>query len=140
MRFCNDNTNNSSKMASAGDYQLFLAGGRNYPEQITDEFLTCYVCKEPGFHSKPKLLSCGHTFCQSCLEPRVTDGAWLRCPRCCAVTTLRAGGVAALRTHLFFDTQIDRLLRRHNKERGRDDTWYNIGGYSQFVDGHAHFK
>src|SRR6218665_602235 len=118
----------------------FLIGGRNFPEQVTEEFLTCFVCKEPGFHSKPKLLSCGHTFCQSCLEPRVTgDGRMLQCPRCCCVTNLRPGGVSALRTNLFFDTQIDRLLRRHNKDRGRDDTWYNISCYRQYADGHAHF-
>ena len=42
-------------------------GGKNQPEQVTDEYLTCTICKIPGFR-QPKILQCGHVFCLKCLE------------------------------------------------------------------------
>lgn len=42
-------------------------GGKNQPEQVTDEYLTCTICQEPGFR-EPKILQCGHCFCLKCLE------------------------------------------------------------------------
>ena len=95
--------------------------GYNQPEQITQQFLTCPVCLVPGFRSKPKLLACGHTICQPCLEPLEQDGL-ISCPTCSQVTNVVKGGAAGLPTNVFFDCQIDRLLRTHNKARGRDDT------------------
>lgn len=42
-------------------------GGKNHPEQVTGEFLTCALCSVPGFR-QPKILLCGHVFCLNCLE------------------------------------------------------------------------
>jgi len=113
--------------------------GFNQPEQITEDFLTCPVCLDPGFRSKPKILSCGHTICQPCLEPLERDSL-LSCPCCGHVTDVSRGGVACLTTNVFIDSQIDQLLRRHNKARGRDDSWYNIPDFNvDELTGHASF-
>ena len=120
-------------------------GGKNFPEQITDEFLTCTICRVPGFR-KPKMLTCGHTFCAPCIERYLGlgegdgGGFYFACPTCKQPQKLPRGGVASLTNNLFADTQIDRLLRRHNMDRRRDDTLYNIEKYTQDVDTlHASF-
>ena len=116
-------------------------GGKNVPEQITDEFLGCPICFLPGY-KQPKLLPCGHTFCLPCLksyagprgEPAVGTTCCptrrcFACPTCGLETKVPARGVEGFPTNLFVDRQLDMLLRRHNRHRGRDDTWYNISCY-----------
>lgn len=63
------------------------------------------------------------------------------CPICNTMNKMpQKGGISGLPNNLFADTQIDRLLRRHNKERGRDDARYNIHDYTQAKDTlHASF-
>ena len=67
----------------------------------TEDFSTCSVCLEPN---KPlKFLSCHHSFCCQCIQ-RVADrhpGRRFPCPSCRALTTLPAGGVAALQTNFY---------------------------------------
>ena len=117
-------------------------GGKNYSEQVTDEFLTCKLCQVPGF-TQPKTLPCGHIFCCPCLAryvqvcgPQGSTGRQLRCPTCGQMVSLPTGGLGALSDNLFVDTQVDRLLRRHNADRGRDDTFYDISNYQ--MDGYMH--
>lgn len=116
-------------------------GGKNHPEQVTDEYLTCGLCHIPGF-KQPKQLQCGHTFCLPCLERRVQNvgGASFSCPSCARVNIVPRSGLGGLSDNLFIDTQVDRLVRRHNQDRGRDDTWYNISCYGQDFRGHASLK
>lgn len=116
-------------------------GGMNQPEQVTDDYLTCRVCQMPGF-TQPKTLPCGHIFCCPCLMkyagsfgPSNSDKV-MRCPTCGQMVKLPHGGLPALSDNLFIDTQVDRLLRRHNADRGRNDTVYNINAYQ--MDGYMH--
>ena len=116
-------------------------GGKNHPEQVTDEYLTCGICQIPGF-KQPKMLQCGHTFCLPCLMRGApsTEGATFCCPSCACVNTVPRSGLAGLSDNLFVDTQVDRLVRRHNQDRGRDDTWYNVSCYDQNYKGHVIMK
>lgn len=45
---------------------LDVASGRNHPESVTEELLSCGIC-QTGF-KQPKILQCGHVFCLRCLE------------------------------------------------------------------------
>lgn len=118
-------------------------GGRNQPEQMTEEFLTCRLCLQPGFRSKPRLLNCGHTFCHPCLVAYTNDGRVrdICCPSCARPTPMPPRGcLDGLPVNLFADTQIDRLLRTNNNANKRENAIYNIPIYK--VDrntGHAHF-
>ena len=73
------------------------------------DFSTCSVCLEP---SKPlKFLSCHHSFCCQCIQ-QVADrhpGRPFPCPSCRALTTLPAGGVAALQTNFYLQAAKRRV-------------------------------
>ena len=71
-------------------------GGRNHPEQVTDEFL----CSRRRHHPP-------------------------------APNPVPINRLAQVPKEVFIPTQKDRLLRRHNKARGRDDTLYNIQDYGK---------
>ena len=108
-------------------------GGRNQPEQVTDDHLTCGLCHFPGF-LHPKLLQCGHTFCRSCLEQYLRDTprpTAFPCPTCKMAVPLPSRGAGALPNNIFIGTQVDRLLRRHNNAwtGGRGNSFYNIVSY-----------
>ncbi|KAK2183847.1 hypothetical protein NP493_294g00039 [Ridgeia piscesae] len=113
-------------------------GGRNQPEQVTDDYLTCPICQEPGF-IHPKILLCGHAFCLPCLERFIPPDArgTFPCPKCRRSTLIPPNGPVGFKDYLFANTQIDRLLRRHNQVRRRDDTFYNIATYEMRYDGQA---
>lgn len=89
--------------------------GKNEPEQVTEEFLTCRLCAG-GFRNKPKILLCGHTFCQPCLE-RYTCGSRDRaicCPTCARPTCMPETGLL-IRLSIMYDVYI--LLQSHSQER-----------------------
>lgn len=114
-------------------------GGMNYPEQVTEYFLCCQVCREPGFRD-PRLLTCGHVFCARCLDSYAGNGEKgysIFCPLCKVATPVPRKGVEALPRSRFFDCQVDRLVRRHNKAQGRDDVHYNIRAFSLQKTGFA---
>ncbi|CAD5118875.1 DgyrCDS7548 [Dimorphilus gyrociliatus] len=103
-------------------------GGKNNSEQVTDEYLTCPISGRPGF-IHPKILLCGHTFSKASLESYAGGARCFCCPMCGKVTELPSNGVSGLRDNIFIDTQVEMLLSRHNKARGRDDSFYNITKY-----------
>ena len=121
-------------------------GGKNYAEQITDEFLTCRLCREPGFR-QPKILLCGHTFCQHCIEGALRyqqKGALgpgeFFCFLCGAKSKLPYSGPAGLPDNVNVNTQIDKLLMRHNADRAAKTvelSRYNIRNY--VIDPEARF-
>lgn len=120
-------------------------GGKNEVAQVTDEFLTCRLCDEPGFR-EPKVLTCGHTFCKHCLqrvlgpvsEPWPTTfrrppnfvPPMFSCTTCRRSMQIPKGGVDGLPDALGKNTQNRRLLMRHNQDRGPNpNTFYNISNY-----------
>ncbi|KAL1478245.1 hypothetical protein MTO96_016429 [Rhipicephalus appendiculatus] len=74
----------------------------NY-EDFSENFLTCStcLCTYDGQERSPKLLSCSHTVCRSCLErlaaaARSQHEGTLRCPICREAVPLPEPGVGAL--------------------------------------------
>uniref|UniRef100_A0A1X7T7K0 RING-type domain-containing protein n=1 Tax=Amphimedon queenslandica TaxID=400682 RepID=A0A1X7T7K0_AMPQE len=65
---------------------------------ILEELLTCSVCLE--FFANPKMLSCHHSFCQTCLEKLENAHSFL-CPTCRCRTQVPNGGVAGLPTAFY---------------------------------------
>ncbi|XP_078608632.1 tripartite motif-containing protein 2-like [Branchiostoma floridae x Branchiostoma japonicum] len=63
------------------------ATGWSFPE----DSMSCGICLQP--FKRPKVLPCGHTFCEECLVEAAKGG--LRCPTCRTVVAIK-GGVAAL--------------------------------------------
>nr|CAB3267244.1 E3 ubiquitin-protein ligase TRIM71 [Phallusia mammillata] len=65
-------------------------------ERMTSILLTCSICGR--VYSKPKLLPCCHTFCESCLFEHVpAESLTLTCPSCAANSILPQDGVASLK-------------------------------------------
>lgn len=99
--------------------------GRAMTESFED-LLHCMICFET--YRSPKMLACGHTFCQECLhgyyktyqqQKRAQSGK-LPCPTCRELTALPANGVAGLRND-FKVAKIEEMFRTVNirKERGK---------------------
>ena len=64
--------------------------------QIQDVNTTCSQCHDT--FTSPKVLSCFHTFCQSCLENNLLSPDKVQCPTCQMDTFLSSTGVAGLLT------------------------------------------
>jgi hypothetical protein len=111
--------------------------------QVTDEYLSCFLCKTPGFHLAARTLLCGHITCEACIRQHVSRGygndRQVICPVCQRVTKTPPVTHNNLQNNIFVETQIDRLLRRHNAQRHRDDTLYNISQYREDGSGKASF-
>ena len=68
-----------------------------------DDLITCLICFEP--FTSPKMLQCGHTFCEGCLqrfydanqETRLPYSKKLCCPTCREETPFPGNGIAGLR-------------------------------------------
>ena len=79
-------------------------------KKVEDQ-LTCAICLES--YQDPKLLSCFHVFCSTCLLPLVKRGRrgqqTVQCPNCRQPTTLPQNGVPSLQgafhVHHLFDIQ-----------------------------------
>ena len=87
--------------------------------EVITEILSCNVCYE-GFENKPgkapKMLSCHHTFCASCLRRVLANNNTISCPSCRTVTTVGAGGVDGLSSNLLISRLSDAV------EEAADDT------------------
>ena len=58
----------------------------------------CSICLE-GYNDKdkfPRMLSCGHSFCSSCLEI-LLDGNTIRCPKCRSLIVVSTGVAGLLK-------------------------------------------
>lgn len=96
----------------------------NY-EDFTEGFLTCGTCLyayDQAEHA-PKLLSCSHTICQSCLEliassPTLnnsTEAGCIKCPICRQNITIPNGGISALPPS-FLVNQLFDLVNKKPRE------------------------
>lgn len=96
----------------------------NY-EDFTEGFLTCGTCLcgyDQNEHA-PKLLSCSHTICQSCLEliassPTLnnsTEAGCIKCPICRQNIAIPSGGISALPPS-FLVNQLYDLVNKKPRE------------------------
>ena len=84
-----------------------------------DDLLLCVICYEP--FTNPKMLQCGHTFCEHCLqrchnasqEERWSRRGNLSCPTCREITSVPENGIAGLRND-FKMNKMDEVLRKTN--------------------------
>ncbi|CAH1251654.1 TRIM3 [Branchiostoma lanceolatum] len=89
-------------------------GARETTDLPTDELLTCGICLED--FKTPKLLPCGHTFCQACLERYVRGASDMTCPVCRRQVAMPPEGVGALPGN-FWVGNVRELLRGQRRER-----------------------
>ncbi|XP_067662716.1 E3 ubiquitin-protein ligase TRIM56-like [Haliotis asinina] len=77
-----------------------LSTPRKKPVPLED--ITCRLCQQP--FSSPKLLSCLHSFCQLCIEERLTTeggGHVFQCPLCKHKTRLQTLSASSLTTNYY---------------------------------------
>lgn len=96
----------------------------NY-EDFTEGFLTCgtCLCAYDQVEHAPKLLSCSHTICQSCLEliassptlSNTTEAGCIKCPICRQNITIPTGGISALPPS-FLVNQLFDLVNKKPRE------------------------
>ena len=95
------------------------ARSRTTTMKIKEE-LVCAICLD--LLSKPTLLACAHSFCQSCISKLVTpsgeeDGT-VRCPSCREVTALPNRDVGQLRTNFRLESMVE-IVSEEDKENIR---------------------
>ncbi|KFD65070.1 hypothetical protein M514_22787 [Trichuris suis] len=88
-------------------------------DDFNESFLTCSTCLYPfdANNRKPKLLSCSHTVCCTCLGaiadlPRPSESGSIRCPICREVVAIPRGGILALPPSFMVNQLIDLLNGR----------------------------
>ncbi|CAN8015053.1 unnamed protein product [Ixodes persulcatus] len=93
----------------------------NY-EDFSESFLTCStcLCTYDGGERSPKLLSCSHTVCRSCLERLAVatgarEGGCLRCPICREAVPLPEPGVGALPPSFLVNQLLDLVASRRRE-------------------------
>lgn len=93
----------------------------NY-EDFNEHFLTCStcLCMYDEHDHTPKLLSCSHTVCRSCLERiaegiGVRDAGSFRCPICRETIPMPRGGIVALPPSFLVNQLLD-LMSRQRRE------------------------
>lgn len=93
----------------------------NY-EDFSENFLTCStcLCTYDGQERSPKLLSCSHTVCRSCLErlaaaARSQHEGTLRCPICREAVPLPEPGVGALPPSFLVNQLLDLVASRRRE-------------------------
>ena len=77
--------------------------------------LACAVCL--GIYRDPKFLPCHHTFCASCVQDWAGrhSGSTFPCPTCRRMTSLPAGGVAALQGNFYISADDLERARKGNQ-------------------------
>lgn len=89
----------------------------NY-EDFSDSFLTCgtCLCMYNNEERSPKLLSCSHTVCQSCLEHIIEaqgrNTTTFRCPICRETITIPRGGVISFPPSFIVNQLLDLMGRQ----------------------------
>ncbi|KAL8613815.1 hypothetical protein ACOMHN_029672 [Nucella lapillus] len=69
-----------------------------------EENLECAVCLDR--YRRPKLLSCLHSFCQSCLQEVAASSPSFPCPACRAPTLLPPTGVPGLKSNVYLEEAL----------------------------------
>ena len=70
-------------------------------DSLTADLFDCAVCMEDMSDSKPKNLTCGHSFCGRCLENIAKGTRRILCPTCRMETILPEDGVSGLPINIF---------------------------------------
>ena len=90
--------------------------GVTVEELCSFELFECSVCWESLINKQPRLLTCGHTFCTTCLQ-QLSTGNILSCPKCRSPTWIGPGGVEALAKN----TDISKMKEREQKLSSRNE-------------------
>ena len=83
--------------------------------QVIEEQITCRICGE--LYTDPRRLSCLHTFCRECLEPRVErkETGEACCPLC--LEPFPQGGIAAIQANVAVNCLVKIFHRREDGEQ-----------------------
>ncbi|CAH1261580.1 TRIM3 [Branchiostoma lanceolatum] len=81
----------------------------SFGAQIREE-LTCSICLE--LFNRPKVLSCGHIFCQDCLQDLASRRVPFQCPNCRQQVRLPTQGVAGLLDSHIIANMCERLQQQ----------------------------
>ncbi|XP_078576423.1 tripartite motif-containing protein 2-like [Branchiostoma floridae x Branchiostoma japonicum] len=81
-------------VAMAPQGQLVVTDVDDNTVTIFGEELACSICLE--LFTKPKVLPCGHTFCEDCLQDHASRRVPFQCPNCRQQVRLPPRGVAGL--------------------------------------------
>ena len=87
-----------------------------------EELLECAICR--NLLTDPKMLQCGHTFCEMCLQGVHNASGQsrnLRCPNCRAITTVPANGISGMRDDFRANDLKGRIGRMKTRNRPRDN-------------------
>ena len=79
------------------------------------KILECAICYEN--FTVPKMLQCGHTFCEKCLQELYNASGqpgYLTCPTCRTTTSVPANDIAGLRTDFRANEMRDAIGILHN--------------------------
>ena len=86
-------------------------------ESLTADLFDCAVCMEDMSDRKPKNLTCGHSFCQRCLE-NIIKGKKIICPTCRSETVLADRDVSSLPTNLLVSNvkeKVSGIIMKSNR-------------------------
>ncbi|KAJ6659497.1 hypothetical protein lerEdw1_018732 [Lerista edwardsae] len=89
-----------------------MAAQSSLQDLIREDFLTCKICYD--LYSMPKVLPCLHSYCLSCLELLVQNGA-LQCPEC-RLQIEAPDGAAGLKTNFFINGLVELFQMKQTKD------------------------
>lgn len=89
-----------------------MAAQSNLQDLIREDFLTCKICYD--LYTMPKVLPCLHSYCLSCLELLVQNGA-LQCPEC-RLQIEAPDGAAGLKTNFFINGLVELFQMKQTKD------------------------
>ncbi|XP_070209214.1 tripartite motif-containing protein 3-like [Littorina saxatilis] len=78
-----------------------------------EDYVNCSICRD--VFTSPKILSCFHTFCETCLERNAKEhgGKTFPCPICRKEIKVPRGGVSAFRTNVYIKPEdLDKARKK----------------------------
>ena len=85
-------------------------------KRVSAQSLECAICL--NVFNEPKILSCSHTFCHTCLKRLLEsqlDGKKLPCPVCRNVTDVPDGDVSRVQTNIALMSLVDDVKNQQQK-------------------------